>query len=183
MGVIHQQPEVCVPLFVEGFSEPSLDLLPDCIEALGGFGQATSKYVDKIAEAYDNTNESVREAVCKTLWRVHDKDSVAVPVLIRGLQDRNPQVQESSALGLGRLAALPELAIPALEKSLQNPSSMCRWSSAQALGQFGPRAANSIPVLEKCCSDRDPMVRDAAANALRAIRQEPGTYFVEPDAN
>jgi hypothetical protein len=47
MGVIHQQPEVCVPLFVEGFSEPALDLLPDCIEALGGFGQATSKYVDK----------------------------------------------------------------------------------------------------------------------------------------
>jgi HEAT repeat protein len=161
-------------------SDSSPDFVGVCIASLGEFGGAASPYADKIAAIYDTSNATVRGAVCSALARFRSKGAVAVPVLIRGLQDTDEGVRTSAALGLSEFATLPEDVIPALEKALQDSSSMVRWYSAQALGQFGPLATNAIPFLEQSCSDAESPVRSAAIRALQRIRQEPAERFVVP---
>ncbi len=98
--------------------------------------------------------------------------ALAVPVLVRELQDKHPVVRVYAAIGLGRLASRPEQSIPALENALQDSDQYVRMMSAESLGQFGPRAASAVAALEKTCSDADASVRGAAAEALIHVRTQ-----------
>jgi HEAT repeat protein len=172
IGAIHQQPELCAPLLVEGLSDPDSVTSTACLDSLVAFGEVASAHVAEIAAAYDSRSDSLRMLVCQTLARFRSAGSVAVPTLVLGLQDQSASVRLVSAQSLGQLATLPEQAVPALEKALRDSAPDVRRMGAESLGRFGPRAARAIPALEQSCGDANASVCRAAVRALRLIKDE-----------
>jgi hypothetical protein len=99
---------------------------------------------------------------------------VAVPPLLKALNDSDELVRTKAAAALGLLGQQPELVVPALIRNLHQTNS---WrvpaSAAKALGRFGPDAASAIPELKKAAQHADLGVREAANSAIEAIESPP----------
>lgn len=171
LGAVHHDPELCVPLLIDGLTDSTPSVRESCVESLGRFGEAASTHAGKLAAVFDQIDPLTRRAICGALANFHSEGAIAVPVLVRGLRDPDENVRVWAATGLGQLASIPEQAVPALVQAVDDPSRIVRTMAAQALGQFGKRATNALPVLAQRCSDPDVSVRNAATNALRRITQ------------
>jgi len=168
-GAVHQDPDLCVPLLIEGLTDPTPSVRQACIESLGYFGEAASAHAERLAAAFDNGDSMTRRAICGALASFRSAETIAVPVLVRATQDTNETVRIWAATGLGQLARLPGQSIPALINATEDPSNTVRIMALQSISQFGRSAANAIPVLEHARSDPDSSVRSAATNALIRI--------------
>ena len=171
LGAVHQDPDLCVPLLIQGLTDATPSVREQCVASLGRFGEATSPHAGQLADIFDQTDPLTRRAICGALASFHSATAVAVPVLVRGLRDPDENVRVWAAAGLGQLARLPDQAVPALAHAVDDPSAIVRTMAAQSLGQFGMRATNALSVIDQMCSDRDVAVRNAATNALRRITQ------------
>ena len=112
LGAVHQQPELCVPLLIDGLADPNPNIRQSCIESLGRFGEAASPHAGKLADVFGQVDAQTRRAICGALASFHSAATIAVPILVRGLRDPDESVRVWSATGLGQLAALPEQAVP-----------------------------------------------------------------------
>ncbi|HWI57019.1 MAG TPA: HEAT repeat domain-containing protein [Bacillota bacterium] len=170
LGSVHQQPEVCVPLLIDGLTDPTPSVRQSCVESLGRFGEAASAHAGKLAEVFDQVDAQTRRAICGALANFRSATNIAVPTLVRGLQDPDESVRVWSATGLGQLVVLPEQAVPALIKAVEDPSGIARMMAVQSLGLFGRRAPNASPALQRACMDPDASVRKIATNALARVK-------------
>jgi hypothetical protein len=166
LGAIHQEPQICVPLLIDGLADSTPTVRESCADSLGRFGEAGSAYAGKLADMFQQTDAGTRRAICGALARFHSAAAIAVPVLVRGLRDPDQNVRIWAATGLGQLASLPEQTVPALVEAAQDEASLVRVMALQSLGQLGAQATNALPVLQRACLDSDASVRNAATNAL-----------------
>jgi HEAT repeat protein len=169
-GAIHQQPELCVPLLIDGLTDPTASVRASCVQSLGNFGEAASAHADKLAAVFDLADAQTRRAICSALASFHSAAAIGVPVLVRGLQDPDENVRVWAATGLGQLASLPEQAVPALAKAVEDRSPIVRVMAVQSLGQLGPQTTNALSTIQRACLDPDASVRNAATNALRHLK-------------
>ncbi len=168
-GAIHQDPQLCIPLLIEGLQDPSPSVRQSCVESLGAFGDAAGQHAGKLAEAFDKCDALTRGAICRSFGNFHSATAVCVPVLVRGATDSNETVRVAAVTSLGQLASFPEQALPALSRAASDPSRVVRIMSVQSLGQFGAQATSALPVLEQACSDADASVRSTATNAINRV--------------
>lgn len=169
LGAIHQEPDLCVPLLIEGLTNATPSVRESCVESLGRFGEAASAHAAQLADIFDQTDPLTRRAICGALASFHSAAAIGVPVLIRALRDPDVNVRIWAATGLGQLARLPDQAVPALAGAVDDPNAIVRTMAVQSLGQFGMRTTNVLSILDQKCADPDPAVRNAATNALSRI--------------
>ncbi len=95
---------------------------------------------------------------------------MAVPPLIKLLDDPDELARARAAIALGLLGQQPEVVIPALVTNLHETNS---WripaSAAKALGRFGTNAVSALPELKSVADHKDLRVREAVEGAVRAI--------------
>jgi hypothetical protein len=133
VGVIHLQPELCMPLLVEGLSDTNPEYRSVWIRSLGEFGEAASPYANKIAVAYADLDPLVRWAVCGALGNLHSAATISVPVLICGLQDATPMVRFQAAQALGKFGPRATNATATLEQSCSDADEAVRFAATQSL--------------------------------------------------
>ena len=178
-GAIHQHPEICIPLLLQGMADNNSSVSCSSIRALGQFGGFAGPYADKIAAAFGNANSRVRSDVCWALLELRARRDVAIPVFIRGLDDKNFGVRTDAAVCLGIARGLPKLSIPALTGVLRDPDARVRKAAAQSIGLFRGQASNAIPALRACFTDTQ--VSNAAWTAVGCITGEIPPPHCEPE--
>ena len=89
----------------------------------------------------NHPNPIVRLASLRALMLIQPGESrlaaVAVPLLIRGLDDERELVRAESATALGELGELGKRALPQLKRLLQDASPMVREQAAEAVQRLG----------------------------------------------
>lgn len=168
LGAIHQQPELCVPLLVDGLTNSTPSFRAACAQSLGAFGAAAAPHAARLADLFAHTDLQTRLAICQSMANFNSAAEIAVPVLIRGLVDTNDVVRTFSASGLGQLGVLPDQAAPALITASEvdrNPN--VRLMAVQSLGMFPSHPTNALFAIQRACLDPDPAVRQCATNALK----------------
>jgi hypothetical protein len=168
-GAIHQQPELCVPLLVDGLTNSTPSFRAACTQSLGAFGAAAAPHAGRLADMFDRTDSQTRLAICQTMGNLRSAAEVAIPVLIRGLSDTNDTVRIFSASALGQLGVLPHQSVPPLIEAAQDRNATVRTMAVQSLGMFISRPTNALTAIHRACLDRDPSVRDTATNALKRL--------------
>jgi hypothetical protein len=171
-GALHQQPELCVPLLVDGLTNSAPTFRAACAQSLGAFGAAAAPHAARLAELFENTDLQTRIAICQSMANFNSAAKIAVPVLTRGLADSNDTVRTISASGLGQLGHLetmPDQTFDALIGALDDRNATVRLMSVQSLGMIGFRGTNVLSAIQCACMDRDPSVRNAATNALKRL--------------
>jgi len=122
----------------------------------------TKKAVPVLVEALEKDEaEEVRVTIAGVLGHLRDK--IAVPALIKTLEDPSPTARMKSAISLG-LIGDPQ-AIPSLYKVLKDPHELVRKYACEALGNIGRSA---IPALLMAL--KDEQVRAHAAQVLTKIK-------------
>ena len=169
-GAIHQHPELCVPLLVDGLTNSTASIRAACAQSLGAFGAAAAAHAGRLAELFDHTDLQTRIAICQTMANFHSSAEVAVPVLIRSLADTNDTLRILSASGLGQLGVFPDQAVPPLIEAAQDRNAHVRLMAVQSLGMFISRPTNALSAIQGACMDPDPSVRQTATNALKKPR-------------
>ncbi|BAZ37947.1 peptidase C14 caspase catalytic subunit p20 [Calothrix sp. NIES-4101] len=99
------------------------------------------------------------------------KSEVAIPRLIKFLEDEDSSVRYRAASALGEIKS--EAAIPGLIKLLEDEDSSVRYIAASALGEIKSEAAT--PGLIQLLEDEDSSIRYIAASALGEIKSEVAT--------
>lgn len=168
-GAIHQQPELCVPLLVDGLTNSTPSFRAACAQSLGAFGAAAAPHAARLAELFDHTDLQTRIAICQSMANFNSTAEAAVPVLIRGLADTNDTVRILSASGLGQLGVFPDQVVPPLIDAAQDRNATVRVMAVQSLGMFISRPTNALAAIHRACLDRDPSVRNTATNALKRL--------------
>jgi hypothetical protein len=168
-GAIHQQPELCVPLLVDGLTNSTPSFRAACAQSLGAFGASAAPHAARLAELFDHTDLQTRIAICQSMANFHSAAKVAVPILIQGLSDTNDTIRILSASGLGQLGVLPDQAGPALVNAAQDRNANVRIMAVQSLSQLRVLGTNELSAIHRACLDRDPSVRSAATNALKRL--------------
>jgi len=110
-------------------------------------------------------NVQTREIAFKRLKELGT--DIAVPTLIRALQDDDWQIQIISAYTLGRLGSEAESAISALSQVIKDENPDVRFVVVQALGEIGSEAV--VPALIESLQDENENVRVSAVEALKKI--------------
>ncbi|NEO57465.1 MAG: hypothetical protein F6K54_32955 [Okeania sp. SIO3B5] len=96
------------------------------------------------------------------------KSDVAVPGLVKLLEDSDKYVRRGAADTLGEIRS--KTAVPGLIKLLEDSDYLVRYSAEKALGEIGSETA--IPELIKLLENSDYSVRESAAEALGEIGSE-----------
>ena len=133
-----------------------------------------------LTQALTNEFIGARLSAANELYEMRSNADIAVPNLIKCLNDNSPDKEASSALrgfsadALGFIGSDPEKAIPALIEALrQDKDIRIRITAARSLAKFGKSARLAIPVLmQASTNDADSHVRFAATNALKEIKAQ-----------
>lgn len=172
LGAIHHDPDLCIPLLIDGLSDPNPSVRSSCVNSLGSFGESASPHAAKLASIYDSTDPLTQTAICRTFANLKSAASISVPVLIRALQAQDLSMSVAAASALGQLADQPaaRMAIPALSEATRDSRSMVRMFSIQSLSFFGSWATNEIIIIERALTDPDASVRITATNSIKRLR-------------
>ncbi len=169
-------------------------------ESLGKLGSGASKYSSRLVQLLDDRDAQVRTAASTALVRIGkgavppllrslnkgdpvflqaavetlgDMGSVAVPGLVKSLQETHGQLLERryAALALARIGAANRRVIPALIESLDDDKPDIRAAALEALGQIGPAAETAVGRLIATSADQgEPLeVRESALAAMARI--------------
>ena len=126
-----------------------------------------------------NENWTVRFACTDALFRVGTNAWVAIPDLIKGLQDPTVHVRIYTVQLLGNLHRDPEHVLPALLKSAQEEQEpTMRWLAMRSMGQYHAEAAAYIPALQQILASTnaaDMSLRSRVTEAIEDIRSPAGS--------
>ncbi len=174
-----------VPALTAALADPrdrNLPLTPDFIssralrcdvaEALGRIGIEANAAIPALRRAVANDrNPEVRVCAALALTRIDPRDEVAVPAIIRELEDKGQGTAgpEAAIEALRELGPKARIAVPALIRCLAHDDGLIRAGAVKALAAVGGRA--ETPRLERLLDDKDDLVRDAARASLEKLRE------------
>jgi HEAT repeat protein len=109
---------------------------------------------------------ATRLRAIKSLGKLGQEASTALPVLTLSLDDADPKVREAAAAAIGHIGPA---ALTALAGMLTHPDKYVRRNAVWALSKIGPKAQ---PLRHRLClvlKDDDPRTASGAAQALGAL--------------
>ncbi|CAN5253549.1 hypothetical protein BH11PLA2_BH11PLA2_30470 [soil metagenome] len=109
---------------------------------------------------------ATRLRACKSLGKLGETASTALPALTLSLDDADPKVREAAAAAIGQLGVV---AIPTLSGMLTHPDKYVRRHAVWGLGKIGPAASNVRTKLCLVLKDEDPRTASGAAQALGSL--------------
>ncbi len=152
-----------------GLASPDNVVRARAAEALGSVDAPVEHVAPPLVEALKDTNDVVRAKAVEALAKIGEEAAdVAMPSLVRALNDRDSWVSALAAEALGEMRA-SEGVLSGLVRSLRHVSPLVRANSAEALGKLGATAATASSALERAASDVDGAVRAQVIRALGAI--------------
>lgn len=187
LGNIGPEAETAIPALVEllrnkdldlpqkewhrsGYPCPLLHVRHNIATALAKIGPAAiPTLLATIREK--NRDAMVEPYAVSALGNMGPKARVAIPDLIKMLNDDNSKYLSTVVNALEQIHAEPELVVPALAKTLKNNCRSTRHFAAKALKTFGPKASSAVPELIESLKDTDSTVQYAVAEALGEIGQ------------
>ena len=138
----------------------------DAAWALAWIGSDTAL---PLANALSHTNRWVRYYAAVALEKLGRDSRLAVPALIKSLNDPDPEVRLCVVRTVGKVPQEPELVVPALMTRFSTADIEERKALIVALGNFGSGAKAAIPVLLKIIQTESNATVGAALSALKNI--------------
>ena len=154
-----------IPDLVTAFKEGTASR-GDLATALVGIG---SEGVLALSQLLNHANNDIRRITAYELGR--SGSAVAVPGLIKALEDEESEVRFAAIIALGRIGSEAEAAVPALVSLLQAREANVCTEAAAAIGKIGLRTEVSIPGLVEALQAREDC-REAASLALYRIGED-----------
>lgn len=157
------------------------------LEALGQIGGAHPKAIPAVVELLSELStarggerqedsESLRELAAECIGIIGKDAAIAVPVLMRSLNDRSETLRRKTISALGRIGQAAQLAIPSLlENMAYDESPAVRDAAETALASIGSPA---VPALTHLLDDQDAELRERAARGLGQMKT-----LAQPAAN
>jgi len=105
--------------------------------------------------------------------------NIAVPALIRALDDTEPLVRQQAAYALGQYGRQDARSVNALVKALQDTDGRVAGSAAASLGRIGERADSAVPILLNLLHSADTRLQHSVLFALGNIRTRPDPSIPE----
>lgn len=119
----------------------------ECLSQIGSAYPPGIASLTQVLQSAENRNELRRGAV-EALGLFRGGASVAIPALVRCLDDADPDLRREAAASLGRQGPAAELAQPSLlDRLVDDPDAAVRDAVGTALAQTGPSAASVVAVL------------------------------------
>ena len=97
----------------------------------------SEKSIQRLIRSFQNSDESTRWKAGEELIR---SGILAVPALIRAMQDDNAGIRREAAFVLARIGSASKPAVPALRAALNDADADVRWYAAFALRSIEPVA-------------------------------------------
>jgi HEAT repeat protein len=156
-----------IEMLGEDFGESNIPYL--AASALSGIGgEATLPLMSLLLKP----DAVLRERAAYALGEGGSKSELAVPALLKALNDSDADVRSESAHALGQIRRQPEQVVPALVSRLEDIKFGVRARSAMALAGFGTEARSALPALLLCLKVDDRATQSAATLALVRMHQE-----------
>lgn len=110
-----------------------------------------------------------RKAAAKALGEMGAKAQLAVPALVKALNDAESSVRDEAERALTKIG---EPAVVALLPGLKDPDEFVRLRIVSVLGGIGPEAKLALPALETAKNDPSAFVKKAADEAITRIKSD-----------
>ncbi len=110
---------------------------------------------DSLLPALENPRSSNWGRAAFTVKYLGSNGQVAIPLLVRELEDTNIGVRQQAAMSLGGIASQPDFVVPALLSHLKDPNPSVRRAAIDALIKFPGEKARIIPALLSVMRDPD----------------------------
>jgi HEAT repeat protein len=109
---------------------------------------------------------ATRLRAIKSLGKMGETASTALPALATSLDDPDPKVREAAAAAIGQLGVI---SVTVLTEMLNHPDKYVRRHAVWGLGKLGPAAASVRHRVCHALKDDDPRTATGAAQALGAM--------------
>jgi HEAT repeat protein len=137
-----------VPLLIAALDDEDSHVRLVALGALECFGPKAAAAIPELLDMHKNDKGALhRGCVLKTLAVIDQEGKVALPVLMKALEDAEPQMRRFAAESLGMLGRHAEPAVEKLIDRLQDPDTGVRVYAAGALWKIDRRAKLAVPVL------------------------------------
>lgn len=149
------------------------------LEALGQIGGAHPRAIPAVVELLSQLStlpvaeanadaETLRELATECIGFIGKNAGIAVPVLMRSLNDPSESLRRKTVSSLGRIGPASQLAIPSLLESLAyDESPAVRDAAETSLASIGSPA---VPALSHLLQDQDAELRLRAARGLGQMK-------------
>jgi HEAT repeat protein len=154
--------------------QPSVRLT--ALAALGGVavsqtGDSQVKTINVLVHALQNDDyDGARVEAATVLGNIPDAAPVAVPALIKALDDGYSQVSSAASQALGNYGEKSELAVPVLEALIKNkPNSSEACNAVRSLGRMKGAAVSAMPTIVSCLKTGEHQMQTAALSAVESL--------------
>ncbi len=124
-----------------------------------------------LQSAASGTKE-IRYTAIDDLGERHEHAALAVPQLMKMLQDSDPQIRWRTARTLGEYGAQAQAAAEGIRKQLADNDPIVQYHAVVALGKLEDRSEETVAALVDAATHKDLRVARAAISAIRNL--EPG---------
>jgi len=160
-----------IPSLIQLLGDKNSSIRQNAAQTLGRIGKdAVSPLLETVKiEAVKSKNSFTRPAAIMALGFIGKDAKIAVPTLIKFLQDNDITVRERAIIALGQIKSESKLVVPLLIKALEDKNETIRRSAALALGNIGEDSAPAVPALIYKLEDKSFFVANSAIVALSEI--------------
>ncbi|MGE3313088.1 MAG: HEAT repeat domain-containing protein [Limisphaerales bacterium] len=159
------------------------------IHALGRIGPEAGAAVPDLAKwLVRGTDRPIfRSSAATALGRIARDPDIAVPALVRGLEDSDEEVRQCAIRAIARFGPRAAPAVEALRRALVDSAESVRILAAESLAAIGPEARGAIPSL-LAARNNNPSVMSgpvgmAVARIESSLTETPGPIPDESEAS
>ncbi len=171
LPAINAPADTAVPALVDLIQrDPSVTAL----RALSEYGPSAKPALNNLVQLVgdEQLNSEIRWNAVRTLGKMRDAATEAIPALVAQLQNPIPSIREHAAEALGDIGPAARQTAEALLPLLTDTVPKVRRDAARSLGQIQAPADIAGPPLQRLLADPEPIVRDAARTALTTVAPE-----------
>jgi len=172
LGHLGSKAAAAVPKLEQTLFDESLPVTLAALQSLGRIGPKADHAVARIAEFLGNDSHSpvLKAAAASAMARIGQRPEIAVPGLIRAIQDPDTYVRCQAAKALSAFGAHAAPSVTALSEALFDPSEAVRMDAAAALASIGPAAQSAIPSLIAARNNNPSVMNPPVVAALARIQ-------------
>jgi HEAT repeat protein len=171
LPAINAPAEMAVPALVDLIQrDPSVTAL----RALSEYGPSAEPALTDLVRLVrdEQLNSEIRWNAVRTLGKMRDAATEAIPAIVEQLQNPVPSIREHAAEALGDIGPAAQQTAEALLPLLTDTVPKVRRDAARSLGQIRASANVAGPPLQRLLEDPESIVRDAARTALTTVAPE-----------
>ena len=159
-----------VPVLLQAINHEDSGVREAAIYAVGRAGKDNPDVVEPLVSVLMGKSETARLLAADSLGRVGD---VAVPALVKALNDEELPERWLAALALGRMGEDGASAAADLAAALNDDDEQVRSAAAHALSELGPAAIEALPAMKECLTEITGEARLNLGWAFWTIAEDP----------